>query len=51
MAIDYAQLLPKQVVSDRQYVLDEAAVVGLRGGGRRQHRDTLDRASDGLWPP
>ena len=26
MTIDYAQLLPKQVVSDRQYVLDEAAV-------------------------
>ena len=26
MAIDYAQLLPRQVVSDRRYVLDEAAV-------------------------
>ena len=26
MAIDYAELLPKQVVSDQRYVLDEAAV-------------------------
>ena len=26
MAIDYAQLLPRQVVSDRRYFLDEAAV-------------------------
>ena len=26
MAIDYAELLPKQVVSNQRYVLDEAAV-------------------------